>query len=204
VIGGATDRNANPAYMTEGVLKRIDFPTGGYTEFDFETNRYQESDNSTVYTGGLRVSQMRSYDGFSPAPIVKTYKYGLNESGFGNKNFIQSLSFYNYTMNYSYQLGTENGSYRSRLFFSNSLLDIDAFDGTPVTYPYVTEYYGDITTNIGKITYVYDNGAPAGDVARIVQRSTKTWKESNHWKRGNLTEKKVFAKNGNLIAKTGI
>lgn len=201
-IGGATDRKTNPLYMTEGVLKRITFPTGGYTEFDFETNRYLEAGNTVAYAGGLRVTQIRSHDGFGAGPVVKTYKYGLNESGNGQKNFFQNLYFYSFDTKYTYSVSGERGSYRYRAFFSSSLLDLDSYDGSPVVYTYLTEYYGDAASNIGKIIYTYDDGAPAGDVARIVQGSSKVWKESYHWKRGFLTEKKVYDKGGRIVSKT--
>jgi hypothetical protein len=201
-IGGATDRKTNPQYMTEGVLKRITFPTGGYTEFDFETNRYLETDNTTPYAGGLRVAQIRSYDGMSASPVVKTYKYGLNESGYGKKNFFQNLYFYNFNTKYTFVLSGESGAYRYRAYFSNSLLDLDAYDGSPVVYPYVTEYHGSPTSNIGKVVYTYDNGAPAGDIARVLQGTSKVWKESYHWKRGQLTEKKVYDKSGRIMGRT--
>jgi hypothetical protein len=40
---GSADRTTDTIYCKEGLLQRIDFPTGGYTIFDFEPHKYQES-----------------------------------------------------------------------------------------------------------------------------------------------------------------
>ena len=48
---GQSDRETNEFFMEMGVLEKIEYPTGGYTEFDFEANSYYatyEETNTTV------------------------------------------------------------------------------------------------------------------------------------------------------------
>lgn len=52
-FGGALDRNVNTQYIKEGVLKRISFPTGGYSEFDFESNKYDKNGVPTNAGGSI-------------------------------------------------------------------------------------------------------------------------------------------------------
>lgn len=203
---GAADRSPNPAYLTEGVLKRISYPTGGYTEFSFEPNKYYEPLTSTEETaGGLRIERIESYEGAGSAPVVKTYKYGLGESGHGQRNFFQSLAFYNFT-NYSYykELNDNNEEMcygtRSRTYVSSSMEHLTSYDGSPVVYPYVTEYQGTIANNNGKIVYEFDNGSPSADNIEAVGHTGKHKRISFHWKRGHLTRKTTFDTQGRTVA----
>ena len=200
-IGGAADRNVHPEFLMEGVLKRITYPTGGYTEFEFQPHQYDEG--GVKYAGGLRVSKITSSDGTSSLPIVKSYKYGSGESGHGVKNFdSRQYYFQSETMVEKYICHGSIGDlvYRSRVFFSNSAVDISSYDGAPVIYPHVTEYYGDEAINIGKIVYEYDNGSPSADVTHTTSSSSKFHKNTFFWKRGKLTKKTTYASGGNKLS----
>lgn len=73
------DRQPNENAMKSGTLKRIYYPTGGYTEFDFEANSYdavgssQLSGNKTA--GGLRIKEIKSVPGGDSPPVIKRYYY---------------------------------------------------------------------------------------------------------------------------------
>lgn len=198
---GSADRSTVTTYMTEGVLKRINFPTGGYTEFEYETHKYLEG-STTTYAGGLRVTKITSSDGSGTNPIVKSYKYGSGESGYGVKNFDNKLIYYHSENADLYQCCIQTPtcqgymSYRTRTYFSNSLIGIDPYEGSPVVYPYVTEYFGDATTNVGKIIYEYDNGQYTADSLQVIlgPASSRNYRCSFDWKRGHLTKKTVYDK----------
>ncbi len=67
VYGQGANRNLNQNYSKFGMLKRITYPTGGYTDFDYETNTYLELDN-----GGQARFEIEATD---------TYiKYGNNQT----------------------------------------------------------------------------------------------------------------------------
>lgn len=205
---GSADRSTVSTYMKEGVLKRINFPTGGYSEFDYEPHRYLDNNVPTI-AGGLRILSVKSYDGSNAAPITKTYAYGQNESGLGMKNFYSNLLNFS-SESYIHQncclitFCEGNTSFRQRTFFGNSMTETGATEGAAVVYPVVTEYHGDVTSNIGKIIYEYDNGGFLPDSLQVVigSRSAKAFKSNYSWRRGQLTRKTIKNKSGQLIAES--
>lgn len=81
--------------MKAFMLERIDYPTGGYTEFEYEphafTDQYPISNMAFAVSpeplkmgGGLRVSEIRTKSDVKSLINVKKYKYGLNENGLAN------------------------------------------------------------------------------------------------------------------------
>ena len=46
---GDADRNADPIKMKSGILTKIIYPTGGFTEFEFEANQYEVTENTPTY-----------------------------------------------------------------------------------------------------------------------------------------------------------
>ncbi|TJZ61997.1 hypothetical protein FAZ15_05655 [Sphingobacterium olei] len=88
----APDENA----MKRGVLRRIVYPTGGITDFDFEANRYTEEfrrvDPIPSYgihsflpqlSGGLRIRAINHYDADGTHQGQRYYRYGMYEEGTG-------------------------------------------------------------------------------------------------------------------------
>jgi len=78
----------------EGTLKSITYPTGGYTEFDYEKHSaykmlFIATDGSvsvvstSMNIGGLRIKTISNYDGVNQTPKQKSYEYtyGTGSSG---------------------------------------------------------------------------------------------------------------------------
>lgn len=202
-IGGATNRSVNTAYSKEGVLRRIDFPTGGYTEFDFENHKYLNDQSVVTNCGGLRVTKITSSESASGIPVIKTYRYGNSESGVGTALFSSNQLNY-----FAEQLIASNCDgvnppdvmYRIRTYHASSF-DVD--ESSPVVYPSVTEYYGDPagTTN-GKVVYQFDNGLIPADVDQTVAPSSKVFRNTFAWKRGKLTKKSVYDRLNNKLSES--
>jgi len=209
-FGGAQNRSVNTQYIKEGVLSRIDFPTGGYTEFDYESNKYLDETNATpvpTLAGGLRVTRITSSDGETAAPLVKTYKYGNAQSGYGKPNFSSfQFNYMSAQLYYSDCVVTgPSSSYQVRTFFSNSAFSQDSFDASPVRYSYVTEYLGDPAIRInGRTEYIFDNGVSPGDVDLVVPTSGKYYRSSYSWKRGKLTKKTVYDAGSHIVSSSTI
>ena len=210
---GTANRTTNVQYLTEGVLKQIDLPTGGYSQFEYEVNKYTES--GVNYTAsGLRVSKITSNDGGGSPSIIKSYKYGIDEFGYGAKNFNPNQFLANSEQQIITTSCLSSGipgfpppgtlRYRSRTWASNSAYDIDGYDNAPVVYLYVSEYILDAAGNInGKTVYEHDNGIFGGSgVNLVVPFSTNTFKDSFAWKNGLLTRKTIYDKYGNKIMET--
>lgn len=198
-IGGA-NRTVDPAYMKEGVLKQIKYPTGGFSEFDYETNQYDEA-GQTKYAGGLRVTTIKSQTSATDAPILKTYKYGQANSGKGYKMFLNHIGYFMTATDY---LTSTDCFYFNRVYSSLSSMQIDGNEGSPVVYPYVTEYVGSDATNIGRTEYVYDNGTPMTDGLHLSYNpnTNMIYRQSNHWRRGLLTSKTSYSAAGAKVSET--
>lgn len=196
ITAGQADRSVDPAFLTEGVLKKIIYPTGGSTSFEYEPHKYFE-DAILKIAGGLRVSRITSNESAnSGISMEKIYKYGATELGDGFKNFYNNYYFYR-TQTF---VGPPSKS--TTTLSSTPSFQMDGYDGSPVLYPYVTEYFGNTTNNIGKVKYVFDNGSPVQDnlVTSYAAFANLFSRWTNHWKRGLLTSKTSFDKNNNIVS----
>lgn len=198
-VGGA-DRDPNPVFMTEGVLKKIIYPTKGYTQFEFETHKYYEG--VAKYAGGLRVKTIETRSSANDQPIIKTYKYGQGMSGYGVKNFSNNIGYFSQTDASICRMGLEISQWVTRTFTSAANMQIDGADGTPVVYPYVTEFFGTETLNNGRIDYIYDHGNPVGDNYYFPGTgwTNQFERQTMHHLRGHLTSKTVYAADNKKVS----
>lgn len=205
VING---RDPDPTYMQACILKRIYYPTGGYTDFDFETNQYKDANNNTKLAGGLRIKTIKSYDGVNPNPLIKTYKYGNNaiDDGYGRPNFFDPLQYMGVAQGYRYiDLAHDvfgnpiqgcqfiAATMSRTTWYANPTVQIEPYDGAPVVYKYVTEYIGDATNNTGKTEYEFTDHADLIDPP--TQLCYQPIVNTFHMDRGQLKRKSVFRKN---------
>jgi hypothetical protein len=197
VIGSSFPNGRNPdsAFNQAWMLNRIYYPTGGHTDFVYETNQYAGANNTISLAGGLRIHSISSYDGINPVPVVKTYQYNSSRA-----NFI--LSNYYFSTTQSYRSWVPDGNLgsdiidcteRVRTFLSDPTIDIVPYDATPVVYPVVTEYFGDTVNNTGKIVYQFrdaqDNISDASQAKPVIY--------SSFYARGQLIGKSVYKNTGN-------
>jgi hypothetical protein len=190
-------REPDSLYMQACILKKIHYPTGGLTEFVYETNRYKDGANQKKYAGGLRIRQIKSYESTSSQPLLKTFRYGVNQSGYGRPNFLLVNYFFEQTVNYRQPCPSDGcTSYmnkRVRTYVSTPSIEIEPYDGSPVVYPEVTEYEGDELNNNGKTIYTFS------DFQDLLTSTTAIGNpviNSFHYKRGLLTNKTVYKNNG--------
>ncbi|MGK6353472.1 hypothetical protein [Parapedobacter sp. DT-150] len=70
------------------LLNRITYPTGGYTNYKYESNRYRMPGNTTtVMGGGVRILAIDSYSATGEVALRKSYAYGSDGSGYGVMRF---------------------------------------------------------------------------------------------------------------------
>ncbi|OYX17083.1 MAG: hypothetical protein B7Z16_10690, partial [Algoriphagus sp. 32-45-6] len=183
------------------MLKRITFPTGGYTEFEFEPHKYKEG-IVTTYGAGLSIKKIIKNDGVNSYSTL--YRYGNNDDGFGHKNFdVRSFHY----MNTQYQRTIDPNitpipqrQYRVRSWISNSVVG-PGFDDSPVVYTKVTSYENGSTGN-GKTVYEFDNNILLADGVFTVQYSNKTWRNSKSWERGKITKIQKYNSSNVLLEET--
>lgn len=81
---GNSNRNPNESYLKAGVLEKVQYPTGGSTEFIYEGHRV--NDNELI--GGLRIKSQVSYDENENVALVKGYEYLESRLYSGNVEYV--------------------------------------------------------------------------------------------------------------------
>lgn len=204
-IGGSDPnaRDVDTTYMQAGVLTSINYPTGGHTDFTYETNRYSDV-NGAHLTGGLRIKSISMYD--SPTglnPITKSYQYVKSRPAFLQFGSAGQL-------NYAFFLHTTTARYfdldhyvpqalatkRVRSYLSEPSYNNSASDGNPVMYSNVVEYNGISSVNAGKTQYVFRDH----DDDLMGTSATTQMPQSYDYSfaRGQIVEKKEFVNQGGV------
>lgn len=197
INGGPNNREPDLEGLKRGVIKKIIYPTGGSTEFIYENNKYfNNSTNAAVNGPGLRIAQINTDDNRGTVS-TKTYKYGVNEIGYGFLDLVPNITtmaseltnkFLGYGVGYS-------GTDRERTFYSGFIPELSAMAERPVIYTEVAEYEGTPTNNIGKTVYNYDNSAwaPSGMPAYSSQTIGKMHiYNANYWNNPSLIKKTEY------------
>ncbi len=187
-IGGI--RDANPLYNQVGVLTKITFPTGGVSEFFYETNKY--IDGSTIKNGGgLRISQIKSTDPVNNNLIsYKTYKYGDAENDYGKIIIPINSTYFFCEQRFRTYYDIAQVTRRIRTYTSNPNVGLEPFDGNSVGYTTVTEYSGTTTDNIGKSVYQFN--CPEDNYGYDLVEFNKPSIGSRYFERGELLAKKDY------------
>ncbi|MEO0899302.1 MAG: hypothetical protein AAFY71_23020 [Bacteroidota bacterium] len=176
------DKSPNPDFSKAGVLKKVIFPTKGWTEFEYEGHRGEANE----LIGGIRLAQIRTSDGMYPSrDIIKVLKY--------TDGVTQAQPLYIYNSNqYALELAPQNGSfiiradcnYLTRTSAANTPLTYT--QGSHVGYPIVTEWHGLHGEN-GKIEYHYSHGKDP-----VVQLPPFPPVSSYDFRRGLLLKKETY------------
>ena len=203
IYQGAADRSTVDTYSKEGVLKKITYPTKGYTEFDYENNKY-DFNGTTKLAGGLRVKSIKSTAGLSTQPILKRYTYGIgtvNEIGKFTTNWFPENAAVPQILNLRYLSISVGGDATATqaILSQNGFLDADTYDQAPLYYTHVNEYFEDAAATVknGHNEYVYDFRPDLQIESQgYFSRSVKPWL------RGNLVSKKTYNSNNTLVEST--
>ncbi len=197
ITNGGANRSTVATYMKQGVLKKITYPTGGFTTFDYETNQYQY-EGTTYLAGGLRVKEIKSYPSTTVTPITKRYVYGTATDsvgiGYFATNWFPQSAIVPIQQSLRYATNAPAGGTASatqRIFNPNGQLDVGSFDVSPVYYTWVKEYFEDDTATIKNGRNEYSFGFRRDIIASEPQyhiRDIKTWL------RGQLLEKRTYDK----------
>ncbi|MFT3705077.1 MAG: hypothetical protein QM802_22105 [Agriterribacter sp.] len=191
VSGGSFNREPDLDAVKSGVLKKITFPTGGFSEFSYELNKYADPNYTAGKNGpGLRVSQIVVTD-LNGNSNIKTYKYGAGEVGYGVLDLKPDINnmgryekyLYNNIQSFSPLYG---GTYDLYTFNSGFNSSLSALVSRPVIYTEVAEYNGTPSNNSGKTIYKYDNnawapsGMPVYGIPFVVKKHIYNWNYCNN------------------------
>jgi hypothetical protein len=116
---GGADRSPaeDKSDVRPGALKRVTYPTGGYTEFNYELRRYGSNllEPKSGIAGGLRVSKIARADGNSSTPKnVRRFQYNPEGSSsgvlLGIPDYTYKATFPTYPDNADCVVGGASGS----------------------------------------------------------------------------------------------
>lgn len=224
-------KQTDPWYVTFSLLKSIVYPTGGRTEFTWQSNSYSKvvaPDRGSLldvsatplhyYGGGVRIKQISSYaTSSSTTPLLsKSYYYVLNYAGDDINNYTNSNSSgilngipqYNIPNLERTTIGGQGTCYGS--FFSTNGLSSYGYNanGSPVGYSEVT-----VMNKDGSYTrYLYTNyvdydgtehfDQPAVHVTGWANGDIYAPSTSKELERGKLLQELNYNSNKNLVKKT--
>nr|WP_320059439.1 hypothetical protein [uncultured Bacteroides sp.] len=147
-------KNPNATYAMRGMLKRISYPTGGYSELEYEPHKYsakivRNSQNSFVpsisyltndeITGGLRIKKIVNYS----SDGIKTDSLSYIYAGSNNLSSGILINVPRYGVEYTASDGYNN---RKSVKFYSSSNNIYNYDKTHIEYSRVTERKSDNST----------------------------------------------------------
>lgn len=162
-------KQVNPAKAKAEILRAIHYPTGGWTEFDYEGHDYSKEItqvdisltdiNQTVAAGGLRIKEIRDYS-VSGRPETRSFSYrsltGLSSGILAGSPTLYASGEVSRTLSmagFPYSSGTtwtENGFYE--LFSEYPIRPLSTTDGNHVTYSRVKETLSDGSCSIYQYT----------------------------------------------------
>lgn len=204
VNGGAANRATVTTYMKNAVLKKITYPTKGYTEFDYETNKYK-SGGTEKYAGGLRIKSIKNITGAKST--LKRYEYySPDGDGVGKltTTWITTDALQPLIQKRLYKPPCPGGCpyVDSQADFATYMQDganvsIASMDASPIYYTRVTEFFeesADAQKN-GRNVYTFDFRNDA-----IINNVSYATRDVKPWLRGNMLTKTVYNKDNAVVA----
>jgi hypothetical protein len=129
------------------MLKKITYPTGGYSEFEYEGNDYGTSNKAT---GGLRVSKTTAFDGMDQANnIVKEFEYRKESNQSQSSGILVSMP-----TPYFY---FDEGAFGVHVQSSVSVVPLGSVSGSHIGYSEVAEIIHHRNTTSKTIHKYYTN-----------------------------------------------
>ncbi|MBN3584560.1 RHS repeat protein [Algoriphagus aestuarii] len=163
---GSGNRSVDTTKIQMGMLKKITYPTKGYSIFEFEPHSYKSSSGSTMFGVGLRVKSISSFDKTDVLLSKESHKYGENENGLASKLFNEELFFKNYE---DYTLESFEGSQGQeglcggwisvyqRRYMGLEVYSSVNYNGNPLIYTEVNKYEGVDSNDLFKTKYIYSS-----------------------------------------------
>lgn len=196
-------------YSLLGQLKKITYPTGGYTEFIFGANygHYIDNPSDTYQTGGVRIDEIQNFDTDGTLKNKKVYKYGENGEGIPNGIYYYSpetvaIPFcykqeVEYFVNPVFESSHASASIRGILetkttYLANILENMNYSNGAPVYYKKVIEYDYSASGENGKKEYIYTNPDKFGYFLHRKRGDTNILAVDESWRLGRLEQENTY------------
>ena len=204
------NRSVNSTTTQACILKKITYPTGGYTEFEYEGNKGTNGEN----TGGLRIKSVRSTPQAGASSVVRSYQY---ENGYSNT--VGWLRFYGSAYTHGVTIETvSQGNVTQEIqlndFYSTlPNMPLSHNGGASVFYPKVTEFDGEPNNSNGKTEYQFSFSSNSFDNQYYPRVVPSTMGSSysfiprfaylyidRGWTRGHPVRTEVYKREGNSFS----
>ncbi len=186
-----SNRPYNPALNGEYFLFNLSWKEEDYStvppEVVYSCMEIDYSGNKVIYAAGNRIKRIEYYDSDNQLELFKSYSYlkpGTNYTS-GKVLGLTSIAQVSY-VNWFGQTVEAFDQHSSVAGMFNT------YQSNAVGYQYVTEYYGDVTNNIGKVEYEYSMVYDTGRYYEFPQHPPT----DNEWLRGKELKIKYFKNNG--------
>ena len=137
-------RNPDFNYTPIGILDEIVYPTGGVTDFEYESNTYskklsndrQSISNADGVGGGLRIKSIKSYDSEKKKNLLSQKDYSYNIPGTDKSSGELFASPLYYWKDWSLKCEQKNASYHMTTFHTSSIVPLANSTGVSLGYSY--------------------------------------------------------------------
>ncbi len=214
-------KEPDTAALKMGILNKITYPTGGYTEFEWEANEYSKVVHLTRdslspvtgYAGGVRIKEIRSYTDTVATPLTKKYSYVLGYDTGGTVSSGVLNGYPGYTFDVDDRL-TNAGTQMLLSYFIRSVNDMTSYsynaNESHIGYSEVTEIEGDgsftrhVFTNYGPDSHGGDHfdRPPAGYIGWVRGEDRYFPMSSLEKERGKPLFTGSYDSGGNLLDRT--
>jgi YD repeat-containing protein len=181
------DREINPATLQAGVLKKIIYPTGGFSVFELEPNQIVLS-NGIVYTGGLRIKYITSDDGFGQI-LKRKYNYPsayFNTSLFSGDISAMAEKYKAFNRRYYYQ-NSQWVLYDYSIYAENFTFQIGSSTNTVASYSEVEEYIANEKDKpLGKTVSIFNTAQDN------IPSMAPDFRSDEEWRRSQLLRQKIY------------
>lgn len=209
-------QNGDEAPGLTFMLKSVTYPTGGQTEFQYERNRFDESQRKkSVSNGSLRIKEIKNLQSDGTVASRRIFKYGRGEYGQGLP--VRVLTSYDFMTSYEqvcYKqfagMGPPSWLETYRVYkvdlHARPVVNDYLESSASIVYDYVAEYV-DEEGKCGKTVYEYDysNLNAIHSVREAVPPYCPLLHKKAHnlykdWSVGQLLRKAVYNGKGNLLS----
>lgn len=185
------NRSVNPTYIKAGALKKINYPTGGYSLFELEPNQVLDG-STTVYTGGLRIKSITNNDGQgNTTKKVFAYTKWYYNSNVFNGNMTQMASIFQELNIRYYPTGVYTyAPYYYKNYGENLTFQAGSSSGLVASYEEVEEYNVDGNNNaLGKVVTTFNTAIDQ------IPSLAPNFRSDEEWKRDQVANRKTYKYN---------
>lgn len=222
VLIEGNNRMPDERFTDTGILTRIIYPTGGYSDYGYESNRFFY-DGAERLGGGVRIKYIKKYDNINTNPVTKEYSYTdsagkssgriLSIPVFSSKIFTEysPIVYYIFDTNIA-NLGSSQGSfvcYTQVVVSENNNGKTEYIYSCPAAYEDTFELIDGVEYKPSPIRHTFI-GSTNVDWSKMPYNLCGTTVYNSHpyppnteyeWNRGLLLSETVFDKDNNLVKK---